>query len=66
MIPFRRKKAPKSFPVKVFSLDSQLEFELEMNATGKIRDPFALLDLNYKNLYFQERIAFDWFVRQVS
>ncbi|KAL7019530.1 hypothetical protein ACKWTF_011144 [Chironomus riparius] len=32
MIPFRKKK--KSFPVKVCSLDSQLEFNLEYNATG--------------------------------
>lgn len=30
MSPFRRKKADKSFPVKVITFDSELEFKLEV------------------------------------
>lgn len=30
MPPFRRKKAAKSFPVKVCTLDAELEFDLEV------------------------------------
>ncbi|CAH0685963.1 unnamed protein product [Chilo suppressalis] len=41
MPPFRRKKAPKSFPVKVCTLDAELEFNLEWRATG--RDLFDLV-----------------------
>uniref|UniRef100_A0A6M2DFR6 Moesin/ezrin/radixin homolog 1 n=1 Tax=Xenopsylla cheopis TaxID=163159 RepID=A0A6M2DFR6_XENCH len=35
MPPFRRKKSGKSFPVKVCTLDAELEFNLEWKATGK-------------------------------
>ncbi|XP_017787144.1 PREDICTED: merlin [Nicrophorus vespilloides] len=41
MAPFRRKKSDKSFPVKVCSLDAELEFNLEWRATG--RDLFDLV-----------------------
>ncbi|XP_047005204.1 merlin [Schistocerca americana] len=41
MPPFRRKKAGKSFPVKVCTLDAELEFNLEWRATG--RDLFDLV-----------------------
>ncbi|KAJ2940325.1 hypothetical protein O0L34_g11908 [Tuta absoluta] len=41
MPPFRRKKASKSFPVKVCTLDAELEFNLEWRATG--RDLFDLV-----------------------
>ncbi|XP_035789453.1 moesin/ezrin/radixin homolog 2 isoform X2 [Anopheles aquasalis] len=34
MVPFRRRKANKKFPVKVITFDSELEFELEHRATG--------------------------------
>lgn len=34
MAPFRRKKSDKSFPVKVITFDSELEFKLEHKATG--------------------------------
>lgn len=30
MTPFRRKKSDKSFPVKVITFDSELEFNLEV------------------------------------
>ncbi|XP_022902705.1 merlin [Onthophagus taurus] len=35
MPPFRKKKSSKSFPVKVCSLDAELEFNLEWKATGR-------------------------------
>ncbi|XP_053671751.1 moesin/ezrin/radixin homolog 2 [Anopheles nili] len=35
MIPFRRKKSNKQFPVKVCTFDSELEFDLEHRATGR-------------------------------
>ncbi|GBP39108.1 hypothetical protein EVAR_27469_1 [Eumeta japonica] len=35
MSPFRKKKATKSFPVKVCTLDAELEFNLEWKATGR-------------------------------
>ncbi|KAK7789321.1 hypothetical protein R5R35_009190 [Gryllus longicercus] len=41
MPPFRRKKPGKSFPVKVCTLDAELEFNLEWRATG--RDLFDLV-----------------------
>ncbi|XP_045503815.1 merlin [Colias croceus] len=41
MPPFRRKKTSKSFPVKVCTLDAELEFNLEWRATG--RDLFDLV-----------------------
>ncbi|KAF2880405.1 hypothetical protein ILUMI_25762 [Ignelater luminosus] len=41
MPPFRRKKSNKSFPVKVCTLDAELEFNLEWRATG--RDLFDLV-----------------------
>ncbi|XP_026474459.1 merlin [Ctenocephalides felis] len=41
MPPFRRKKSGKSFPVKVCTLDAELEFNLEWKATGK--DLFELV-----------------------
>ncbi|ENN72476.1 hypothetical protein YQE_10818, partial [Dendroctonus ponderosae] len=41
MTPFRRKKSGKSFPVKVCTLDAELEFNLEWRATG--RDLFELV-----------------------
>ncbi|KAF7283520.1 ezrin/radixin/moesin family protein merlin [Rhynchophorus ferrugineus] len=41
MTPFRRKKNAKSFPVKVCTLDAELEFNLEWRATG--RDLFELV-----------------------
>lgn len=41
MPPFRRKKSSKSFPVKVCTLDAELEFNLELRATG--RDLFDLV-----------------------
>ncbi|XP_058800769.1 merlin isoform X2 [Phymastichus coffea] len=41
MPPFRRKKSTKSFPVKVCTLDAELEFNLEWRATG--RDLFDLV-----------------------
>lgn len=41
MPPFRRKKPGKSFPVKVCTLDAELEFNLERRATG--RDLFDLV-----------------------
>ncbi|XP_045770820.1 merlin [Maniola jurtina] len=41
MPPFRRKKTAKSFPVKVCTLDAELEFNLEWRATG--RDLFDLV-----------------------
>ncbi|XP_072380178.1 merlin [Diabrotica undecimpunctata] len=41
MPPFRRKKSGKSFPVKVCTLDAELEFNLEWRATG--RDLFELV-----------------------
>ncbi|XP_063988694.1 merlin isoform X1 [Diachasmimorpha longicaudata] len=41
MPPFRRKKSGKSFPVKVCTLDAELEFNLEWRATG--RDLFDLV-----------------------
>jgi len=41
MPPFRRKKSGKSFPVKVYTLDAELEFNLEWRATG--RDLFDLV-----------------------
>ncbi|XP_055322012.1 moesin/ezrin/radixin homolog 2 [Sitodiplosis mosellana] len=34
MAPFRRKKPDKSFPVKVITFDSELEFKLDYKATG--------------------------------
>lgn len=30
MLPFRRKKSDKSFPVRVMTFDSELEFKLEV------------------------------------
>ncbi|KAJ9581272.1 hypothetical protein L9F63_023544, partial [Diploptera punctata] len=42
MPPFRRKKSGKSFPVKVCTLDAELEFNLEWRATG--RDLFDLYE----------------------
>ncbi|XP_077290084.1 ezrin/radixin/moesin family protein merlin isoform X4 [Arctopsyche grandis] len=41
MPPFKRKKSPKSFPVKVCTLDAELEFDLEWRSTG--RDLFDLV-----------------------
>ncbi|XP_066593373.1 merlin-like isoform X1 [Prorops nasuta] len=41
MPPFRRKKPGKSFPVKVCTLDAELEFNLEWRSTG--RDLFDLV-----------------------
>lgn len=41
MPPFRRKKSGKSFPVKVCTLDAELEFNLEWRSTG--RDLFDLV-----------------------
>ncbi|XP_076758181.1 ezrin/radixin/moesin family protein merlin isoform X2 [Xylocopa sonorina] len=41
MPPFRRKKSAKSFPVKVCTLDAELEFSLEWRSTG--RDLFDLV-----------------------
>ncbi|XP_020288662.1 merlin isoform X2 [Pseudomyrmex gracilis] len=41
MSPFRRKKSRKSFPVKVCTLDAELEFNLEWRSTG--RDLFDLV-----------------------
>ncbi|KAK1123456.1 hypothetical protein QLX08_003385 [Tetragonisca angustula] len=41
MPPFRRKKSGKSFPVKVCTLDAELEFSLEWRSTG--RDLFDLV-----------------------
>lgn len=41
MLPLRRKKSGKSFPVKVYTLDAELEFNLEWRATG--RDLFDLV-----------------------
>lgn len=41
MPPFRRKKSNKMFPVKVCTLDAELEFNLESRATG--RDLFELV-----------------------
>ncbi|KAF7987274.1 hypothetical protein HCN44_003036 [Aphidius gifuensis] len=41
MPPFKRKKLGKSFPVKVCTLDAELEFNLELRATG--RDLFDLV-----------------------
>ncbi|CAG9862549.1 unnamed protein product [Phyllotreta striolata] len=41
MPPFRRKKSGKSFPVKVYTLDAELEFNLEWRAMG--RDLFELV-----------------------
>ncbi|KAI5695592.1 hypothetical protein M8J75_000614 [Diaphorina citri] len=41
MAPFRIKKSGKSFPVKVCTLDAELEFNLEWRATG--RDLFDLV-----------------------
>ncbi|KAH0953525.1 hypothetical protein HN011_010510 [Eciton burchellii] len=41
MSPFRRKKTGKSFPVKVCTLDAELEFNLEWRSTG--RDLFDLV-----------------------
>jgi len=41
MPPFRPKKSGKSFPVKVYTLDAELEFNLEWRATG--RDLFDLV-----------------------
>ncbi|XP_008548335.1 merlin [Microplitis demolitor] len=41
MPPFRRKKSGKSFPIKVCTLDAELEFNLEWRATG--RDLFDLV-----------------------
>lgn len=35
MVPFRRKKSNKQFPVKVCTFDSELEFHLEHRATGR-------------------------------
>lgn len=40
-MPFRRKKSSKSFPVRVSTFDSELEFKLEHRATG--RDLFDLV-----------------------
>lgn len=34
MSPFRRKKTDKSFPVKVVTFDSELEFKLEVGIAG--------------------------------
>lgn len=34
-MPFRRKKADKSFPVRVITFDSELEFKLEHRASGR-------------------------------
>lgn len=34
-MPFRRKKSDKSFPVRVITFDSELEFKLEHRATGR-------------------------------
>ncbi|EFA04811.1 Moesin/ezrin/radixin homolog 2-like Protein [Tribolium castaneum] len=41
MSPFRKKKSEKSFPVKVCTLDAELEFNLQWRATG--RDLFELV-----------------------
>ncbi|XP_024879688.1 merlin isoform X2 [Temnothorax curvispinosus] len=41
MSPFRRKKSGRSFPVKVCTLDAELEFNLEWKSTG--RDLFDLV-----------------------
>ncbi|KAG8035953.1 hypothetical protein G9C98_003079 [Cotesia typhae] len=41
MPPFRRKKSGRSFPIKVCTLDAELEFNLEWRATG--RDLFDLV-----------------------
>ncbi|XP_029679341.1 merlin isoform X5 [Formica exsecta] len=41
MSPFRRKKSGRSFPVKVCTLDAELEFNLEWRSTG--RDLFDLV-----------------------
>lgn len=36
MPPFRRKKSGKSFPVKVCTLDAELEFNLEVSVKQKM------------------------------
>lgn len=37
MSPFRRKKADKSFPVKVITFDSELEFKLEVGVFSLVK-----------------------------
>lgn len=36
MLPFRRKKSGESFPVKVCTLDAELEFNLEVSLKKKV------------------------------
>lgn len=48
-----RKKKVKSFPVRVCSLDSTLEFDLQNNSTGEIK-------ISALNLHFPQSIPFRW------
>ncbi|RZF33715.1 hypothetical protein LSTR_LSTR007743 [Laodelphax striatellus] len=63
MSPFGRKKTGKSFPVKVCTLDAELEFNLEWRATG--RDLFDLVcrtiglrETWYFGLQYEDSVGF--------
>lgn len=45
MPPFRRKKSGKSFPVKVCTLDAELEFNLEVSDSYYVNHSFVSYDM---------------------
>lgn len=52
MAPFRRKKSDKSFPVKVITFDSELEFKLEHKATGGVLFDLVCRTIGLRETWF--------------
>lgn len=52
MTPFRRKKTEKSFPVKVVTFDSELEFKLEQKATGSVLFDLVCRTIGLRETWF--------------
>ncbi|KAK6636371.1 hypothetical protein RUM43_010031 [Polyplax serrata] len=52
MPPFRRKKSGKSFPVKVSTLDAELEFNLEWKATGRELFDLVCLTIGLRETWY--------------
>lgn len=52
MTPFRRKKSEKSFPVKVITFDSELEFKLEHKATGSVLFDLVCRTIGLRETWF--------------
>lgn len=62
---FKKKKIPKAFPVKVSTMDAELEFNLRMKATGQelfdlVCRTIGLRETWYFGLQFQDSKGYAW------